>query len=147
VVAGVDAPVHETSHRRARESAKADFVWLLQRIYSPGHAGNPMNPDPHHIPAESIRRALIDAAEAAYEDAGIQGLCAEGRWEAAVSAMRRVDVEAVARGAAGAVHIGRITSIHRPFRIFGIRRIWLMNKADGVIHINRILRLTPFARG
>jgi hypothetical protein len=49
--------------------------------------------------AAPIRRALIDAAEAAYEDAGIQGLCAEGRWEAAVSAMRRVDVEAVARGA------------------------------------------------
>ena len=49
--------------------------------------------------AESIRRALIAAAEAAYEDAGIQGLCAEGRWEAAVSAMRTVDVEAVARGA------------------------------------------------
>ena len=48
---------------------------------------------------DAIRRALIDAAEAAYEDAGIQGLCAEGRWEAAVSAMRSVDVEAVARGA------------------------------------------------
>jgi hypothetical protein len=49
--------------------------------------------------AAAIGRALIDVAEAAYEDAGIQGLCAEGRWEAAVSAMRRVDVEAVARGA------------------------------------------------
>jgi hypothetical protein len=49
--------------------------------------------------ADAIRRALIDAAESAYEDAGIQGLCAEGRWEAAVSAMRGVDVEAVARGA------------------------------------------------
>ena len=42
--------------------------------------------------AESIRRAVIEAGEAAYEDAGIQGLCAEGRWEAAVSAMRAVDV-------------------------------------------------------
>jgi hypothetical protein len=52
-----------------------------------------------HLTADAIRRALIDAAEAAYEDAGIQGLCAEGRWEAAVSAMRAVDVEAVARGA------------------------------------------------
>lgn len=46
--------------------------------------------------AESIRRALIAAGEAAYEDAGIQGLCAEGRWEAAVSAMRSVDVDALA---------------------------------------------------
>ena len=61
-----------------------------------------MNPDPHHTLAESIRRALIDAAEAAYEDAGIQGLCAEGRWEAAVSAMRGVDLEAVVQGKAGA---------------------------------------------
>lgn len=50
--------------------------------------------------AEAVRRALIEAGEAAYEDAGIQGLCAEGRWEAAVSAMRGVDVHAVARGAA-----------------------------------------------
>jgi hypothetical protein len=57
-----------------------------------------MNPDPNHTLAESIRRALIDAAESAYEDAGIQGLCAEGRWEAAVSAMRTVDLEAVVQG-------------------------------------------------
>jgi hypothetical protein len=61
-----------------------------------------MPDDSIHPAADAIRRALIDAAEAAYEDAGIQGLCAEGRWEAAVSAMRRVDVEAVARGAAEA---------------------------------------------
>jgi hypothetical protein len=58
-----------------------------------------MNPDPNHTLTQSIRRALIDAAEAAYEDAGIQGLCAEGRWEAAVSAMRTVDLEAVVQGA------------------------------------------------
>jgi hypothetical protein len=49
--------------------------------------------------AESIRRAVIAAGEAAYEDAGIQGLCAEGRWEAAVAAMRSVDVESLARRA------------------------------------------------
>ena len=47
--------------------------------------------------AESIRRALIEAAQAAYEDAGIQGLCEEGRWEAAVSAMRALDVGAITR--------------------------------------------------
>ncbi|HEY0017013.1 MAG TPA: hypothetical protein VGC13_11865 [Longimicrobium sp.] len=57
-----------------------------------------MNPDPNHTLTQSIRRALIDAAESAYEDAGIQGLCAEGRWEAAVSAMRTVDLEAVVQG-------------------------------------------------
>lgn len=41
---------------------------------------------------DAIRRAVIDAGEVAFEDAGIQGLCAEGRWEAAVAAMRAVDV-------------------------------------------------------
>jgi len=49
--------------------------------------------------AESIRRALVQAGALAYEDAGIQGLCAEGRWEAAVSAMRAVDVAELVRGA------------------------------------------------
>jgi hypothetical protein len=52
--------------------------------------------------AESIRRAVILAGEAAYEDAGIQGLCAEGRWEAAVAAMRAVDLAGAARDAASA---------------------------------------------
>jgi hypothetical protein len=51
--------------------------------------------------AEAVRRAVVAAGEAAYEDAGIQGLCAEGRWEAAVAAMRAVDLEAVARAANG----------------------------------------------
>jgi hypothetical protein len=41
---------------------------------------------------ERIRARLLAAAEAAYEDAGIQGLCAEGRWEVAVSAMKRLDL-------------------------------------------------------
>ena len=50
--------------------------------------------------AESIRRALIQAGEAAYEDAGIRGLCAEGRWEAAVAAMRAVDLDALVHDAA-----------------------------------------------
>ncbi len=46
--------------------------------------------------AERFRSALLEAALRAYEDAGIQGLCAEGRWEAAVSAMRSVDLEPLA---------------------------------------------------
>jgi hypothetical protein len=52
------------------------------------------HPDPAAL-AESIRRAIIQAGEAAYEDAGIQGLCAEGRWEAAVAAMRSVDLASI----------------------------------------------------
>ena len=43
--------------------------------------------------AEAVRRACIEAALAAYEDAGVSGLCAEGRWEAAVSAMQSLDLK------------------------------------------------------
>jgi len=52
---------------------------------------------------EAVRRACIEAALAAYEDAGIAGLCAEGRWEAAVSAIQSLDVKRIGeqQGAAG----------------------------------------------
>jgi len=39
---------------------------------------------------ERIRGAVVDAGIQAYENAGVQGLCEEGRWEAAVDAMRSV---------------------------------------------------------
>ncbi len=42
--------------------------------------------------AERIRAACLKALLEAHEDAGVQGLCAEGRWEAAVSALERLDV-------------------------------------------------------
>jgi hypothetical protein len=42
--------------------------------------------------AEEIRSALVERALAAFEDAAVQGLCCEGAWEAAVSAMRQVDL-------------------------------------------------------
>ncbi len=42
--------------------------------------------------AEAVRRACVDAALAAYEDAQIRGLCREGAWECAVDAVRQVDV-------------------------------------------------------
>jgi len=45
--------------------------------------------------AEVVRKACIEAALAAYEDAGISGLCAEGRWEAAVSAMQSLDLRRI----------------------------------------------------
>ena len=43
--------------------------------------------------AENIRAALLEEALRAYEEAGIQGVCAAGRWEAAVDAMRPLDLE------------------------------------------------------
>ena len=45
--------------------------------------------------AETVRAACLEAASLAYEDAGIRGLCAAGRWEAALSAMRQVDLARV----------------------------------------------------
>lgn len=47
------------------------------------------------IAVEAVRTACLNAALAAYEDAGIRGLCAEGRWEAAVAAIRDVDLSDV----------------------------------------------------
>lgn len=44
--------------------------------------------------AEQIRAALIQAALNGYEQAAMSGLCGEGAWEAAVSAMRQLDLPA-----------------------------------------------------
>jgi hypothetical protein len=47
--------------------------------------------------AKRIRHACIAAVVQAYEDAGVQGLCVEGRWEAAVGALRTVDLAPLLR--------------------------------------------------
>lgn len=46
----------------------------------------------HALPvnaAEDFRARLIAAAIRAYEQAGLSGLCHEGRWECALAALRR----------------------------------------------------------
>ncbi len=43
--------------------------------------------------AEAVRAACIAAAERAYEEGGVSGLCAEGRWELAVQAMYELDLD------------------------------------------------------
>ena len=45
--------------------------------------------------AERVRSTLLETALAAYEDAALRGLCCEGAWEAAVSAMRRLDLSSM----------------------------------------------------
>ena len=45
--------------------------------------------------AEAVREACLTAARQAYENAGISGLCEEGRWECAVAAIRSLDLEAI----------------------------------------------------
>ena len=47
--------------------------------------------------AKRIRQACLEATLQAYEDGGIQGLCAEGRWELAVSTLRTLDLTPVLR--------------------------------------------------
>jgi aminoglycoside 6'-N-acetyltransferase I len=49
--------------------------------------------DPQRV--EEVRKRVITAALNAYEDASTQGLCAEGAWEVAVSAMRTAALQAV----------------------------------------------------
>lgn len=45
--------------------------------------------------AEAIRAACLQAALRAYEDAGISGLCEDGRWECAVQAIQGIDLTAL----------------------------------------------------
>jgi hypothetical protein len=45
--------------------------------------------------ARVVREACVRAALDAYEQAGVSGLCVEGRWELAVDAVRSLDLDAV----------------------------------------------------
>ena len=47
--------------------------------------------DPQQI-GERVRQACLQAAIDAYEQAGISGLCGEGRWEVALDAIRQLDI-------------------------------------------------------
>lgn len=45
--------------------------------------------------AAAIRDACVETAIEAWEDAGMRGLCAEGRWEVAIGAIRSLDLQAI----------------------------------------------------
>ena len=47
--------------------------------------------DTHRL-VEAVRSACLETAARAYEDAGISGLCHEGRWEIALQAIRTLDL-------------------------------------------------------
>jgi hypothetical protein len=55
-----------------------------------------MSLNDRHDVAREVREACIQAALLAYEDASISGLCGEGAFEAAISAMRMLDVDEIA---------------------------------------------------
>ncbi|HET7587430.1 MAG TPA: acetyltransferase [Gammaproteobacteria bacterium] len=48
-----------------------------------------------HQLAEAVRNACIKAARDGYQNAAIAGLCHEGAWEAAISAMQVLNLGAV----------------------------------------------------
>jgi hypothetical protein len=62
------------------------------------------------ILVEAVRAACLDAALLAYEDAGIRGLCADGRWEAALAAIRHLDLSGVLGRPAGSAHVDETPS-------------------------------------
>ena len=47
--------------------------------------------------AEAVRDACVQTAIEGYEQAGLSGLCAEGRWEMAVNSMVSLDLDSVVR--------------------------------------------------
>jgi hypothetical protein len=44
---------------------------------------------------EDLRNLFIKTAVEKYEDASISGLCAEGAWEAAIDAVRNLDLKKI----------------------------------------------------
>ena len=45
--------------------------------------------------AQAVHDACLVATVQAYEDAGLSGLCHEGRWEYAVDVLRTLDLQAL----------------------------------------------------
>ena len=76
--------------------------WYVSRI-SRARPGSVMShrADTSSVVAETVRAACLDVARLAYEDAGIRGLCADGRWEAALTAIRQLDLSGVLDPRAG----------------------------------------------
>lgn len=54
--------------------------------------------------AEAVREALTSVARQAYEEGGMSGLCAEGRWDLALDAMRAADLTPAILRALGQKH-------------------------------------------
>lgn len=51
--------------------------------------------------AERVRKALMEAAASAYEDARISGLCGEGAWEIAYGTMRDLKLAPAVKASQG----------------------------------------------
>lgn len=55
----------------------------------------PADDDARFALANAVRHAVIDAMCAAHEDAGMQGLCGEGRFEVAIDTVRNLDLRPI----------------------------------------------------
>lgn len=53
-----------------------------------------MTDEPQCI-ARAVREACLVAAQTAYDDAAMGGLCEDGRWECAYQAIKQLDLDAV----------------------------------------------------
>lgn len=82
--------------RRASEGgfdADQSIVWLRENVTP--ETTTMGEQDLKRLLAGAVRDACLKAAREAYENAGISGLCEEGRWECALDAIRSLDLEAV----------------------------------------------------
>jgi hypothetical protein len=61
--------------------------------------GGDRGPAPEEVQklAQRVRDACLRAAVDAHQDAGLAGLCEEGRWEAAIDAIRSLKLDPVVR--------------------------------------------------
>lgn len=85
-----------SAHRALRERATApDAAPAPAAHASTAHHAGASAP----ASAAAIRDACVETAIEAWEDAGMRGLCAEGRWEVAIGAIRSLDLGALDRRA------------------------------------------------
>lgn len=77
---------HAAEHARRHAGQAVATATILR-----GAAAGTESPSPPARP-EELRAVLVAEAIRAYEDAGIRGLCAEGRWDVALDAMRNLDL-------------------------------------------------------
>ena len=66
--------------------------------------------------AAAVRTACLEAAVQAYDDAGIQGLCEEGRWECAIAAVRRLDLQTLIAARSAGSHDRATLRIKRVYQ-------------------------------
>lgn len=64
---------------------------------------------------EAARQACLEAAAAAYEEAGIRGLCGDGRWEYAMGVMRTLDLGAAIAAASARARESSTLQIKRVY--------------------------------